>query len=204
MSSLETDKSSNRTIRVLCADLRRRPIRLGKVPLKLDTLIKLQVAELEAIRGAALPMPVALARWTADIDDDLHAKLVKFGLVEPRAKVAAVYLGAACDAFLAKRGDIKGGSLVAIEYALKNLRTFFGDMKPLADITAACANDLARHLRAEGQATATSSRRLRTCRSLFTDAVKRRLLVENPFADIRGGSQKNLSRQRSIDRATIQ
>lgn len=203
MASLETDKSGNKTIRVLCADGRRKRIPLGKIALKLARTIRTQINELESHRAAAVALPVSLAKWTDEIGDELHAQIVETGLLQPRAKTATIHLGAACDAFLAKRADIKGGSRLAIEYALRNLRSFFGDMKPLADITAACANDFARHLRASGQAPATTSRRLRTCRSFFADAVKRRLLVENPFADIRGGSQKNPSRQRFIDRETI-
>lgn len=204
MASLETDKSGNKTIRVLCADGRRKRIPLGKIALKLARTIRTQINELESHRAAAVALPVALARWTNEISDDLHAQIVETGLLQPRAKTATIHLGAACDAFLAKRGDIKGGSRQQIEYALKDLRTYFGDDRSLDSITPGCADDFARYLKSKEQlATATISRRLVTCRSLFADAVKRKCISENPFADIKGGSQANSSRQRFIDRQTI-
>lgn len=181
MASLEKDKSGNLTIRVLGADGKRRPIRLGKVPLKLAASIKSHVAELESHRAAGVPLPVQLAKWTAAIDDDLHTKLVVVGLVAPREAKRQAILADFIAAHLAKRASAKHSTLLVYKRAEKLLLAHFGAGCNLGDVTEQDAIDFSEALRSQGKAEATIRRMCSVARMLFKAAVRGRLLTHNPF-----------------------
>ena len=58
-------------------------------------------------------------------------------------------------------------------------------------------------LKADKLAEATISKRIKLARQIFRQAVRWKMLVENPFTDIKAGSQMNKSLQRFISRGDI-
>jgi integrase len=81
---------------------------------------------------------------------------------------------------------------------------FFGESRPLRSIEPVDADGWRQHLKADGLADATISRRVGVARMVFKRAVKWKLIGENPFADVKAGSQTNMSRMFFVSLAVAQ
>ena len=106
-------------------------------------------------------------------------------------------LAAFLDSYIAKRSDVKGGTAIVYGHTRRCLVEYFGADKPLAEITPADADDWRRWLglakneddpKAGGQGLSdnTVRRRCGIARQFFRDAVRRRLIAESPFAEMKG------------------
>ena len=145
-----------------------------------------------------------------DLTSVYYDKLVTVDLVNPRvipeAAVEALErnLGQMIDQFIERRVDVKKATRTVYGLARASLVSFFGEKKAIADITAGDAEDFARWMAGvKKHAPATIYRRLSVCRMFFGDAVKHKLLVENPFIEVRAGERANRSRMRFISRGDI-
>ncbi|ODA33129.1 tyrosine-type recombinase/integrase [Planctopirus hydrillae] len=207
MASLSKDASGNITLQVVCSDGRRRPIRLGKTPIKAARSFKLRLEALVACQRSGSPWPTDLAAWVGTLPDDVHEKLSRPGLelVPRREPVTIATLGGFLDKFMEKqRSLVKGGTLVFIGHGVRNLRKCFGNEVALAEITPGMADDFQGFLRREKLSPATIDRRLSLARSIFRSAVRHKLIEENPFEGLRASNKTNPARQRFIDRTTIE
>jgi integrase len=168
--------------------------------------IKSHVAELESHRAAGVPLPVQLAKWTADIDDDLHGKLVAVGLVDPRVKPenhGKQSLTVMTGEFVATLADLKPSAITPIQQTIKKLKLHFGADCAIGSISAGMADGFVRYLRG-GSASATAARRITHCKTMFRWAVRMGRLPSNPFEGIKAGAQTNPLRQVYVTRQTIQ
>src|SRR3712207_2520570 len=104
MASISTDGRKNRTIQFVGQDGKRRSIRLGKVPLKAATEIKLKVEALNLALGAGVPLDMDTAAWVARLGGDLADKLAAVGLIPRRARAT---LDAFVRGYVAGRTDAK-------------------------------------------------------------------------------------------------
>jgi len=86
MASISTNAQKNRTIQFVGLDGKRRSIRLGRVPLKMATEIKLRVEALALAKGTGVPLDMDTATWVTRIGDDLADKLTAVGLIPRRAR----------------------------------------------------------------------------------------------------------------------
>ena len=134
-----------------------------------------------------MPMDPETARWVATIGDDLAAKLAAVGLVPPQPK-AVTLAGLLAQYAAEKEAGNKPGTRT-------NHRTISNDLKrhfaPNADpkaLTAADAKGFLDHLRKRGLAKYTVARRVRRVRSIFAFALKRGLVLANPFADLKAAA----------------
>jgi integrase len=146
--------------------------------------------------------------WLATISDDFRGKLANVGLVEHSQPVdpapPRVTLGPFVEEFIRMRPGVKASTRITYGNAKRNLIEFFGADRPLDSITAGDADDWQAALRGDGLADATICRRTRQAKSIFRNAVRKRLLSVNPFEDLRSGSKANKARQRFITRAEIE
>lgn len=184
MASLSTDGTGNRTIQFVAGDGKRRSVRLGKVNKKLAESVKLKVEALVAAARARLPLDRETAAWTADIGDDLHAKLAAVGLVAPRqSETLGGFLAGYIDR---RRADSKGGTVINIERVAADLTAFYGAGVGLRDVTERRADDFRTHYltRTPKLAPATVHRRLKMARMFFAFAVRVKLVPDNPFRDV--------------------
>ena len=143
--------------------------------------------------------------WLGEISDEVHAKISFHGLVEPRTSAAeksGPWLGEFLDLYLTRRTDVKGGTKVFYGHTIHNLKEYFGESKPLAEITIGDAHDFRRHLMAskgrrasvERLSPATIARRCSLARTIFRDAVRWRLITDKPFIDMKTGIRSNPAR----------
>jgi hypothetical protein len=178
MASIAKDPGGRRRILFVAPDRKRKTIRLGKVSQRTAESVKLRVEHLvaAAIHGHALDAETA--RWLADIPDELANKLARVGLVPKREQAV---LGPYLRSYFEKRIDVKGDTKVVWGHTRRNLLAFFGDNKPLREITAGDAEDFRLYLPGEGLAATTIHKRLQVARQFFQAAVKRGLIPANPF-----------------------
>jgi integrase len=207
------DGSTSTTYRVLFVDPagRRQTIRLGKVPKKVAESAKLKIESLLAARIAGHPLDAQTAGWLGQVGDAIHERLEKAGLVEPRQKEAAVAwtLGSFLESYFATLGGQKRMTALNYGRARRLLEEFFGTGRRLDSIHAGDADEYRTWLLAPTKsrkafALASASVDLRRARQFFKAAVRRRLVAENPFADVRCAAQANPTRSHFVSQETIE
>ena len=93
------------------------------------------------------------------------------------------------------------GGKLSCEQTKRLLVEFFGETHPLRSITLADADCWKRWMLAEkGLAIATVSKHGKKAKTMFQHAVRDRLLLSSPFAEMKGGSECNPERQFFITR----
>lgn len=196
MASISKGPKGTRTIQFVGVDKRRRSIRLGKVSQRVAEGVKLHVEELvkAALTGTAPSDDTS--RWVARLDDWMRDRLANVGLVPKRAKAT---LKAFLDAFIASRGDVKPSTKFVYNNTRRNLIDAFGADRPMRDITPGDADEWRLGLLKE-LAPATVARRVKCARQFFKAAQRKRLIIDNPFADVKAGSEANPDRYRFITR----
>ena len=185
MASISTSANGNRTIQFVADDGKRRSIRLGKVSAKSADKVKRKV---EAINGA-IKNKVALdedvANWLGKLNKIRYAKFVAVGLAKPRAGEGGSTLKIFVEEYITKRTDIKPNTLKNLNQAKRELLGYFGDDKLLVDVNEGDADEFRLKLK-ERLAENTVRRICGRARQFFKAAKKKRLLTENPFAEMKG------------------
>ncbi len=129
--------------------------------------------------------PDAVSRWVGQLGDDLHGRLARVGLVEPRRRESV-------EAWLAlyvaeKKHVLKPVSLKKIEQTVAKLKPHFANLS-VRDLTRADAAAWRKHLQEEGLREATVRTHAGNAKAIFQEAVERQLTVVNPFAALPSGS----------------
>lgn len=211
--STETGKRGT-TYRVLSygADGRRHTIRLGRISKQTAATARSRIEALEAARAAGVPIDAETAVWLTRLEDAIHERLAKAELVEPRQTDAVrpetLTLGEFLDRYFASLGPQKRMTELNYARARRLLEEFFGKERRLVTIHAGDAEEYRAWLLSPTKdrkafALASASVDLRRARQFFAAAVRRKLLVDNAFADVRCGSQANADRLVFVDRETI-
>jgi integrase len=164
------------------------------VNLKVETIV---VAQLSC--GV---MDAEAARWLNEVGDKLHRKLVKVGLATSREVVATTgaTLGAFIDSYIAARSTAKWRTVDIWKIVRRNLVSYFGEVKPIADITPGDADDWCEHMRTSF-APATAGRRAKIGKQFFRWGARKELLPRNPFEGIATPCPENRDRTVFVTRA---
>lgn len=169
----------------------------------MPTRSKTKVEALNAAAIAQTSWDAETAAWVGKAPAVLYDKLAKVGLVPVRAAAEKSTLGAFLAAYVKSRADVKRSTATVYGHTHRCLVSYFGADKPLAAITPADADDWRRWLSTnENLADNTIRRRCGIARQFFRAAVRRRLISESPFAELKGVSVRaNRSRDHFISRA---
>ena len=197
MASISRQKNGRRTIQFVARDGKRKSIRLGKVSQRIAEAVKIKVEQLNAAALAGHSPDDETARWLAEIDQSLCEKLANVGLVAKREHTT---LCGFVDGYIKKRTDVQDGTAIAYRQARGSLVEFFGTEKLLRDITAGDAEEWRLYLAEKGYSEATIGRRCKYAKQFSSAAVRRKIISENPFSELRGGSQENTTRYYFISR----
>jgi integrase len=183
MASIAREANGRKTIQFIGADGKRRSLRLGKCAIKTAEAVKVQIEQLVAasILGHAVPMETA--HWLADRDEVMIDKLAAVFLIPKRESAA---LAAFLDRYIAERTDAKPNTLIVWRQVRRCLVEFFGDGKPLREITPGDADRWRLWLAEQGLGENTVNRRCGFAKQFFRVAVRQRLIRENPFGDLQG------------------
>ena len=136
----------------------------------------------------------------ANLGKPLADKLAQVDLI-PRREAVNTTLGAFIDDYLTSRMDIKPRTRINLLQVRKNLVTHFGENKPLQDATPGDADEWRRWMlsRKNKLGDNTVRRHCGRAKQLFRAALRKRLITENPFADMKSCSvQANKSREHFV------
>jgi len=192
MASLANDKNGRRRILFFDSDGRRKTLRLGKISKREADSVKTQVERLVHAKITRTAPPLETSHWLADIDGELAEKLTKFGLMERRQPArqsnpqpAAPTLGPFIDGYIEGRSDVKPNTREHLKRCRNHLVAFFGAERPLDAITQGDADEFRIHLR-RSMAENTVRRICGRAKQFLRAAVRKRLIAESPFADMKG------------------
>ncbi len=124
--------------------------------------------------------------------------------MQPRADRSSVQLGCFTSEYIESRTDVKPRTVTNLKRAAKALVDYFGEDRPITSITAGDAEDYRLHLLGKGLSENTVRRMCGRARQFFRVAVKRKLIDQEPFADIPCNVGANESRRRYITRDEIE
>lgn len=180
-------------------DGKRRSLRLGKVTQRAADAVKLRV---EMILSAALSghaLDDATARWLADRDQVMIDKLAAVGLTTRRESMT---LKVFIDDYIAGRSDIKDRTTLRLREAGQKLIDCFGANKGLREFAVGDGDKLRQWLLSKGLAENTVRRNCGRAKQFFRAAIHRKLIVDNPFAELVSAVRANRARMRFIDLET--
>jgi hypothetical protein len=144
MASLSIDKNGNASVYVKMPEGGRRPVRLGKVGRQKAQRIKGHVAELESARLNGYEPAAETRTWLGRLTGDLRERLAAVELAQREEKAT---LGAFLDSYFEKRrATLKPYTVNRMRQSMRHAREYFGEDKPLRDITEADAEDYRAHL----------------------------------------------------------
>ena len=184
----------------------RKTIYLGKTSRKAADSVNLRVEAILAANEQGQALDLETAGWLARLPDTFHKKLSDNGLVAARDRRPAAEpttLGAFTEQYIEARTDVKPGTRTNLRQTRRQLLQFFGSKgavlsaeevdkaiaigakKPLADVTPGDADQYRQDLLSRlGENTA--RRHCGRAKQFFRAALRKRLIVENPFADMKG------------------
>ncbi len=191
MASITTQDGGRRLIQFIAADKRRRSVRLGKVSMRQAEAVRVKVEDLLAATITGHTVARETSEWLRELDDALHDRLAAVGLVQPRRRIA---LGPFIDEYIAARTDVKATTATVYRRARKHLLHYFGADKPLEDITPGDAERWRVSLLGRGLAENTVRRTCGIAKQLMGNAVRHRLIAENPFAGLTATVKGNARR----------
>lgn len=208
MASISTNPAG--LVRILFSprDGTRKTLYLGRVTQRTARDILTRVERILESKAAQKPLDLDTAEWLGKIDDWLARRLANVGLILPRMKPGekgpAVTLGEYLDQYIALRGDVKAGTRTNLEQARKKLVEYFGVEKRLADITAGDADEYRLHLLQQVSEN-TARRHCGRAKQFFRAALRKKIIRENPFGDMKGcGVKENRERFYFISREEAQ
>ena len=196
MASISKDANGRRTIQFIGADSKRRSIRLGKVTQRIAEGVKVKVEHLAGAAMTGHALDDETARWVAGLDKIMADKLAAVGLIAKSDRAGDMRLAAFLDEYIAQRADTKLATQIVYGHTRRCLVEFFGADKSLRSITPGDAdawrNWLATEIKQEGEIVKkalgenTVRRRTGFAKQFFRVALRRRLIKDNPFADLQG------------------
>jgi integrase len=185
MASLTTRKNGSRFISFADGSGQVQTITLGKVPKRYAETVKVRVEDLaSAVANHHAPRDDT-ARWLAGVDDRLHEKLARVSLVQQRNKVT---VGGWLEQYLAERADdLKPESLRKLQQTKTKLLAFCDADRELRKLTLQDAIDWRQFLKGLKLSEAAVKTHSGNAKTMFAEAVRRKLILDNPFALLKSG-----------------
>lgn len=191
MASISTDAKGNRRVLFNSPSGERKTIYLGRAAKRSADTIALRVGLIVQAKLSGAPVDDDTARWIASLDETMTTKLANVGLVSERESTS---LDNFLVAFIASRADVKAATTRKYISTRNKLVNFFGLSRKLQTIASGHADDFRLYLVAEGMAENTVRKHVAVCKLIFGSAVRKRLLSENPFRDLKASIMPNMSR----------
>jgi len=201
MASLIKKPNGSRQVQFVDATGARRTIHLGQMPAKQAESMQIRIETLVSARAGNTSPDAVTIGWVNGLSDTLHDRLLRVGLVRPRAE-RNVTLATLFDRYFATL-TIKPSTEKNYKAARTYLEDHFGHDRLIAMITPTDAEGFKRAMRDKGLAQATLAKFIKVARQAFRRAVKWKLVDESPFAEVTAGSQTNKARLRFIPRDHI-
>ncbi|QEG35121.1 tyrosine-type recombinase/integrase [Bythopirellula goksoeyrii] len=181
-----------RSLQFITPTGKRDSIRLGKIPAKGAETIRAMVDAIISDRLCLKSHDPEVSAWIGRLQQQnpsLYDKLAAKGVLQYREKPESTTLGAFLDAFIKTQGvKVKASTKTVYGHTKRCLIEYFKKDKPLADISPGDADEWRAWLTSsQNLAPNTVRRRCGIARQFFKAAIRKRLLTENPFAELQEG-----------------
>jgi len=203
MASVHTENrngKSYRRIQFYNKDRKRRSIRLGRIALKAANTICYHVGQLVSSSISGEPLDRKTAVWLKDIGQDLADKLNRAGLM---AKRESATIAGFTEKLIENKKTDSPNTIRNLRNSQKKLVDFFGENKNWREIKPGEADEWRQELVNNGYAEATISKAVKHARQFGRQAERNGLVDQNPFKDLKAGSESNPARLQFVDRDTI-
>jgi integrase len=198
MASLSREPNGRRVVQIVGGDGRRRSVRLGKVSQREAETVRLHIERLDAAARTGHTPPAETAEWVRTLDERLHRRIAAVGLL-PRRDASA--LASFIDAWINSRVDVKPATRTLWRQARDNLVDCFGADKLLRELNLGHGEEFRQYLLGRGLAEETTRKRCRIGKMFFAAALRRRLIAENPLAEVPTVGRGNPERLYFVSRA---
>jgi len=158
--------------------------------------IKSHIEHLLQAKITAQPLDRRTAEWLTELEEPLAKKLARAGLLA--GKDLPIPIGLFLDQYTTLRNDVKPATKEVWGQVVRNVKEHFGENRDLKTITVADAEAFKAYLVGQQLSSTTVHKRLQFTRSFFRVAVKRKLIEENPFAEVSAKAIINRDRQRFV------
>jgi integrase len=216
MASICNDPGGRKRIVFEAPNGTRPAVRLGAVPTSVAKDFAGKVDHLIACHSAPHLVSDDVLRWAKSLPPKQYAKLVAADLLPPleSATTPTITLAGFLDEYF-NALKVKPGTATAYGHTRRNLLAHFGADRNILAITHKDADAfhtwLAKHDFARATpgakprrlSAATVSRRILCARHIFNKAQRWKYLVDNPFAGIKAGQQRNAARKYFVPREMI-
>jgi integrase len=196
MSSIVNRPQGHKWLQFKAPNGKRQTLRLGKISAKQARDFQYRVDGLLAAKAMGHAPDIETAKWVGSLSPKIHARLAKAGLASGMVPHTLKELIAE----FKKSLKVEPATTRNIAIACKNLLTHFGPTVLIASITPGDAKEFRAVIATTGRedggplAVATVSRRCRRAKQVFAYAVDKRWLAANPFAQMKGWSEVNRSK----------
>ncbi len=187
----------------------RRVLWIGNVSKRAAETVARHVNELVRARRAGVAAEIESAKWANELTGRLRERLAEWGLVGAERKVqltdAARLCGPYFDHYVQSRTDLKEVTRTKYDQSAKCFTKYAGRDRSLSDVTPIDIDNWRRWMidkSAGGLAVATANKHAKRIKKMFADAVRAKLIGENPVADQKIGSEVNRQRDYYIDHLT--
>lgn len=193
MASISTDKKTGlRKIQFVNKDGDRKTVRVGHMALKSAQTMRTRIEALNAADILGEPIDKATAEWLRDLGKPMRDKLARVGLALGRQRMQ---LGPFLRDYRKTRKDVKPATKEIWQHTIDNLEDCLGVGKWLDTITEGHAENFKQYLIGDGLAMVTVQKRLQFARQFFKAAKKRRLIQDNPFAEVSAAAGSSKAKQ---------
>lgn len=185
MASITTRKNGSRFITFRDAQSKPRHITLGKVAKRYAEAVKIRIEDLSSAKIHGHAPSDDTSRWLASLDERLYDKLAAVDLVPEREHAT---IGTLVRSYIAQREeDLKPESIRKLRQTETKLLAHFESATPLRKITPEDAVTWRRFLKDLGLSEAAIRTHCGNVKTMFAEAVRKKLIDENPFAALRSG-----------------
>ena len=198
MASISRDKNGTKRIMFIDASKKRHTIRMGKVSVKAAEAFKIRVESLITAHRTGTSIDAQTADWVASLPDEIHHRLLKAQLVEPRLHHKQHTLGDLLNACFESM-SVKDSTMTRYKQSRRILFECFGEDRPLEDISSRDADSYRTWLEGKGYSQAKVSKEISIAKMFMKKAVRWEMLIRNPFDGVIAGSQTNRDRLFYLD-----
>jgi integrase len=205
MAHLSIDKNGLAQIQFRHPSGKRHTLRLGKVAKRLGDSVLFRVREIIAAIRTGQSVSAETAAWLGTVTPQLHDRLVRVGLAVPRADVspADVALDDFVRDYIEGRAKLKPNTVRNLKQSRRILAEHFGVTRALREIGTGDADNFREAMIAK-YSSVTAAREVKRARQFFKAALRQGLIDDNPFSDVKAGSQANADRSFFVTREVAQ
>ena len=185
MASVTTRRNRSRFTIFIDGDGRPQTIYLGRVPMRYAESVKVKVEDLVSASIMGHAPADETSPWLADLDDRMIDKLARVGLTVPRQTLTLQ--GWLTQYLDGREGELKPESHRKLGQTRDKLVAYFDPQIRLRTITTQQAAEWRQWLRRQKLSEAAVKTHSGNAKTVMQEAVRRKLLPENPFQHLKSG-----------------